>query len=254
MSSTAPSFDVAVVDLDGTLIDSSYHHVLAWSQAFVQVGMSVELWRIHQHMGMGGDRLVKAVTNSAVEASLGDTLRKLWRHNYDLLLHYVRPLAGAVDLLDALSARGLKVAIASSGEPLHTRRGLRILSSRRDFAVVDADDAAQSKPASDLVRAAIDKVDGTRAVMIGDTVWDVEAAAGCGVPTIAVGTGGIELSTLEDAAAAVFETPRDLADHLDDALSVAAQHIPTPSTGTQDTNDNDVVQEATAGSEMRSYR
>ena len=215
------AFDTAVVDLDGTLIDSTYHHVLAWSQAFAQVGMTVESWRLHRHIGMGGDRFVEAVTNSAVEASSGDTLRSLWRHNYDLLLRYVHPLDGAPELLRALTRRNLKVVIASSGDPRHTQRALGLLRLDQRPPVVDANDAEASKPAPDLVQAAMHKVEGSRAVMIGDTAWDIEAARQCDVPSLVVRTGGLDQSELRDAAG-VFATPRDLANQLDAALQCAS--------------------------------
>jgi HAD superfamily hydrolase (TIGR01549 family) len=220
-------FDTAVVDIDGTLIDSTYHHIVAWSQAFAQAGIPVESWRLHRHMGMGGDRLIAAVTNDAVEASMGDTLRTLWRHNYDTLQHYVRPLDGANELLQALASAGLKVVIASSGDPHHTRHALRILQIERSFPVIDADDAPSSKPAPDLIKAAVTKVGGERAVMIGDTQWDVEAALSCGHPAIALCTGGVESTVLSMSAAAVFATPRDLAERLDEALTRASTFLPS---------------------------
>lgn len=219
--------DTAVVDLDGTLIDSSYHHVLAWSQAFAQAGIPVESWRIHRLMGMGGDKLVAAATNDAVEAGLGDTLRALWKHNYGLLLHYVHPLEGAVTLLRALEARGLNVVIASSGDPSHTQRALELLRIRDEFPVIDANDASATKPEPDLIRVAVEEVAGDRAVVIGDTRWDIEAAARSGFPAIALCTGGIDWATLSAAAAAVFATPRELAERLDGALASAANHAPT---------------------------
>lgn len=225
-------FDTAIVDLDGTLVDSTYQHVMAWSQAFTQVGMNVESWRIHRHIGMGGDRLVEAVANGAVEASVGDTVRSLWKHNYDLLLRYVRPLDGAQELLAALTRRNLTVVIATSGDPHHTQRALRLLAMDQLPAVVDADDADASKPAPDLLQAAMRQVKGTRAVMIGDTAWDVEAAHRCGVPALVVRTGGMDGSALR-AAAGVFATPRDLAHRLDEALHCASHHrMDRPEAGT----------------------
>lgn len=219
--------DTAIVDLDGTLIDSSYHHVLAWSQAFAQAGIAVEVWRLHRLMGMGGDKLVSAVTSDAVEAGLGDTLRSLWKHNYGLLMHYVHPFDGAVTLLRTLESRGLKVVIASSGDPSHTERALELLRIRDEFPVIDADDASATKPEPDLIRVAVDEVGGDRAVVIGDTRWDVEAAARAGFPAIALCTGGIDWATLSAAAAAVFATPRELTERLDGALASAANHAPT---------------------------
>jgi HAD superfamily hydrolase (TIGR01549 family) len=222
------TFDTAIVDLDGTLVDSTYHHVLAWSQAFAQVGVTVESWRLHRHIGMGGDRFVEAVTNSAVEKSVGDTLRSLWKHNYDVLLRYVRPLDGAHELLKELARHKLKVVVASSGDPRHTKRALRLLRLEQSPPVVDANDAEESKPAPDLLQAAMHKVEGTRAVMIGDTAWDIEAARRCDVPSLVVGTGGVDRSELQGAAA-IFATPRDLANELDTALQRASSQHRDPS-------------------------
>lgn len=215
-------FDTAIIDLDGTLVDSTYHHVLAWSQAFAQVGMTVPAWRLHRHIGMGGDRFVEAVSNHAVEASVGDTVRSLWKHNYDLLLRYVRPLDGARELLEELARRRLKVVIASSGDPRHTQRSLRMLRLPQRPPVVDANDADASKPAPDLLRAALQKVDGDRGLMIGDTVWDVEAARRCDMPALALGTGGVDQAEF-GAAVATYATPRELAGCLDEALASAAR-------------------------------
>ena len=217
------TIDTAVVDIDGTLVDSSYHQVLAWSRAFAVLHVPVDSWRLHQHMGMGGDRLVSAVAGEAVEARSGDELREHWRRNYDELISEVRPLDGAGELMDGLAEKGLKVVIASSGKPEHTDRAMQLVGIDRRFPSTDSEDADATKPAPDLVSAAVEKVEGTKAVMIGDTVWDVKAAAECGFPTIALLTGGIARSTLREAGAIVFESPRHLLNHLDDALEAAAR-------------------------------
>ena len=215
--------DTAVVDLDGTLVDSNYQQVLAWSRAFAELNVPVELWRLHQHMGMGGDRLVAAVAGKALEVRSGDELRDRWRRNYDELIGEVQPLDGAAELMDGLAGRGLKVVIASSGRPEHTQRAMRLVGIDGRFPSTDSQDADATKPAPDVVKAAVEKVEGTAAVMIGDTVWDIEAAERSGFPTIAVLTGGIARSSLQEAGATVFTSPRDLLEHLDQALEAAAR-------------------------------
>jgi HAD superfamily hydrolase (TIGR01549 family) len=214
--------DTAVVDLDGTLVDSNYQQVLAWSRAFAELNVQVELWRLHQHMGMGGDRLVAAVAGKAIEVRSGDELRDCWRRNYDELIGEVQPLDGAAELMDGLAGQGLKVVIASSGRPEHTQMAMRLVGIDGRFPSTDSQDADATKPAPDLVKTAVEKVEGTGAVMIGDTVWDIEAAERSGFPTIAVLTGGIARSTLQEAGATVFTSPRDLLEHLDQALEAAA--------------------------------
>lgn len=214
--------DTAVVDLDGTLVDSNYQQVLAWSRAFAELDVPVELWRLHQHMGMGGDRLVGAVAGKAIEVRSGDELRDRWRRNYDELIGEVQPLDGAAELMDGLAGQGLKVVIASSGRPEHTQRAMRLVGIDGRFPSTDSQDADATKPAPDLVKTAVEKVEGTGAVMIGDTVWDIEAAERSGFPTIAVLTGGIARSLLQEAGATVFTSPRDLLEHLDQALEAAA--------------------------------
>ncbi len=218
MRATTGSIDTAVVDVDGTLVDSNYQQVLAWSRAFVEFDVPVESWRLHRFMGMGGDRLVAAVAGEAVEARSGSGLRDRWRHHYDELISDVQPLDGAAELMDALADQGLNVVVASSGQPEHTDWAMKLVGRGGRYPSTDAEDAEATKPSPDLVRTAVEKVGGSRAVMIGDTVWDVEAARRCGFPTLAVLTGGIAQSALQDAGAVVFASPRDLLNNLGDAL------------------------------------
>lgn len=212
--------DTVVVDIDGTLIDSNYHHALAWSRALAAHDVEVPLWRIHRAIGMGGDRLVAAVAGDDAEKTSGDAIRARWEKEYDAMIGEARLFDGARLLLDACRERGLAVALASSSIPKHARHALDLLDAeRRADGWTTADDAEESKPDPELIDVALDRVGGGRAVMIGDTVWDVRAARARGLPAICLLTGGVGRDELEQAGAvAVYDDPCDLLRHLDDAL------------------------------------
>jgi HAD superfamily hydrolase (TIGR01549 family) len=220
---------VALVDIDGTLLDSNYHLSIAWSRAFAHVGHAVPLWRIHRHMGMGGDRLVAAVAGDDVEEREGDEVRDRWEKEYDALIGETVLLPGAAELLDALAEAGLQVVLASSSIPRHADHALKLLEAdRRASACTTSDDADESKPDSDLLEQALAKVgaDATTAVMIGDAVWDVEAASRLEIPTIGLLCGGFGRDELLGAGAVrVQDDPVDLRAHLAEALRRASgQH------------------------------
>lgn len=217
-------FDTVVIDIDGTLLDSNYHHALAWSRSFQAHGVAVPVWRVHRAIGMGGDRLVAAVAGDGVEARAGDAVRDRWEKEYDAMIEQTRLLEGAVDLLDACRERGLKVALASSAIPRHAAHALDLLGAEEHAdGWTTAEDAEESKPDPELLDRAIERVGGRRAVMVGDTVWDVESAAARDLPTLGVRAGGIADRVLVAAGArAVYDDPADLAAHLDQALAAAA--------------------------------
>lgn len=220
----ATALRAAVFDIDGTLLDSNYHHTVAWSRAFAWADRSVALWRIHRSLGMGGDRLVAAVAGDAVEAADGDSIRARWEQEYDEIIHETRLFDGARDLLEAVRGLGLRVALASSAIPKHAEHAGRLLGAD-DLADVatTAEDTQESKPDPELVTTALERLDTSDAVMIGDAVWDVLAATDAGIPTIGLlagGYGGDEL--LEAGAVAVFDDVRDLAGNLADALARCA--------------------------------
>jgi phosphoglycolate phosphatase-like HAD superfamily hydrolase len=212
--------DTVVLDIDGTLVDSNYHHTLAWSRAFHQHGHEVPLWRIHRANGMGGDRLVAEVAGDDVEDSDGDAIREAWEKGYDALIEEVRPLPDADRLLAELDRRQVKLVLATSGKPKHTEYALKILgASDRVDEVTSASDAP-SKPAPDLIDRAVDAVDGSRALVIGDSVWDAEAAQRRGAPMVGLLTGGFGRDELLGAGAAVvYADLAELVDHLDELLS-----------------------------------
>ena len=176
----------------------------------------LSVWRLHRHVGVGGDKFVAAVAGEEVEERLGDELRDRWEELFDELIDEVAPLAGARELIVDLKERGLTVVLASSSIERHLDHFLDLLDARD---LVDAwttkDDVEASKPEPDLVRAALEKVGGGEAMMVGDTPWDVEAARKAGVRTICVCTGGFSEQELREAgAAAVFESVAELRERL----------------------------------------
>jgi len=219
------TFDTAVVDIDGTLLDSNYHHALAWSRAFAHVGRSVPVWRVHRHLGMGGDRLVAAVAGDEAEAQVGDAVRTRWEQEFDAIIEETRLFGGARSLLEALRGAGLTVVLASSAIPRHAEHALALLDARsRADAWTTAEDAERTKPDPELLDVALEQVGAGRAVMVGDSVWDVAAANERGVPTIGLRSGGFGAAELIEAGAVgVYDDPRDLTEHLQEALAQAAR-------------------------------
>jgi HAD superfamily hydrolase (TIGR01549 family) len=216
------TFDTVVIDIDGTLLDSNYHHALAWSRAFDAVlDVHVPVFAIHRTIGMGGDRLVGAVAGERAEHDHGDAVRERWQKEYEAMIRETALLDGARELLDALGDRGLTVVLASSSIPEHAQHALDLLEAdRRTDASTTSEDAEESKPSPELIENALDKVGGGRALMIGDSVWDVEAAARLSIPTAALLTGGSGRDELVTAGAyAVHADCRDLLEHLDEVLA-----------------------------------
>ena len=214
----------ALLDLDGTLIDSNYQHALAWYRALRHYGITVPLWRVHRHIGMGGDQLVTAVVGEKIERELGDELRGAAAREFGRLRDECAPLAGARDLVIELKRRKLTVVLASSSSEDDLNYFLEQLDLRE---IVDdwttKDDVERSKPHPDVVHVALAKAGAGAAVMIGDSRWDIEAAASAGVKTICVLTGGWSEQELRDyGAIAVYESMVDLQHSLDD-LPVLAQ-------------------------------
>ena len=211
----------ALLDVDGTLIDANYHHALAWYRAFRRSGITLPLWRIHRHVGMGGDQLVPALVGEAAERRVGDAVRSARSEEYGELIGEVAPLAGARELMLDLRERGLTVVLASSAPQKEIDHYLELLDAREvaDCWTTD-DDVESTKPEPDLVRAALDKAETEDGVMVGDTPWDIEAARKAGVDTVCVITGGFSEQELRDAgAAAVFESVEELRRNLEEVLA-----------------------------------
>ena len=196
----------AILDIDGTLVDTNYHHAIAWYRAFRQHGVVLPVWRIHRHVGMGGDQLVGAVAGREVEEEQGDAIRVAEKALYLALIEEVEPFAGARELMVELKERGHPLVLASSAKADEVDHYLDLLGAREiaDSWTTSADVEA-TKPSPDLVQAALEKAGGGQAVMVGDTTWDCEAARRAGVETVAVMTGGFSEDELRRAGAvAVF--------------------------------------------------
>jgi HAD superfamily hydrolase (TIGR01509 family) len=208
----------AILDLDGTLVDTNYHHALAWYRAFRQNGIVLPMWRVHRHIGMGGDKLVTALVGDDVEAERGDDIRAAEKALYLALIEKTEPLEGARELMVELKRRAHAVVLASSAKANELDHYLDLLDARElANAWTSSADVQATKPDPDLVHAALEKAGTTDAVMIGDTNWDVEAARKAGLETIAVMTGGFSERELADAGAAiVFESLVELRERLDE--------------------------------------
>ncbi|MEU1620199.1 HAD family hydrolase [Streptomyces sp. NPDC005722] len=210
---------VALFDMDGTLVDTNYLHVVAWSEAFRQAGHTVPMAEIHRCVGMGSDHLVERLLGEARDTSRDDAISAAHKALYATHSATLTPLEGAADLLRAVAARGRRIVLATSAdavEPAAMRAALDADDVIDD--ATSADDVSASKPAPDLVRRALDRagVDADRAVFVGDTVWDVLAAGRAGVPCVALLSGGVPRADLEDAGAvAVHHDPADLLRSLD---------------------------------------
>ena len=216
-----PSPRIAVVDVDGTLVDTNYQHALAWYRALRSLGETFPLWRIHRLIGMGGDQFVSALGGDAVEKRIGDAARERWTEEFDRLIDEVAVLPGARELLVDLRERGHRVVLASSGKAKHVDHFLDLLDAREvaeDWTT--SDDVEESKPAPDLLQVALRKLGepiDAPSVVIGDSVFDVEAAANAGMPAVVVRSGGFGDDELRAAGAvAIVDTPGDLRDALDD--------------------------------------
>jgi HAD superfamily hydrolase (TIGR01509 family) len=208
----------AILDIDGTLVDTNYHHVIAWYRAFKRHDIVLPLWRIHRHIGMGGDQVVGALAGEDVELKRGDDIRAAEKELYFELIEEVEPFEGARGLIETLKKRGHPVVLASSAKAEEVDRYLDLLDARQlaDGWTTSADVEA-TKPHPDLVIAAVEKAGGGKAVMVGDTPWDCESARGAGVPTVCVLTGGFSEGELRDAGAvAVFESIIQFAERLDE--------------------------------------
>jgi HAD superfamily hydrolase (TIGR01509 family) len=216
-----PEPTIAVLDVDGTLVDSNYQHALAWYRALRSLDETFPIWRIHRLIGMGGDQLLVALGGEELEARIGEQGRERQAEEVDALIDEVAPLPGARDLLLAIKERGHRLVLASSGQPRHVDVALDLLDARDVAdAWTSSADAEATKPAPDLLQVALQRLGApadAASVLVRDSVWDVEAAKRAGMPAIAVRSGGFGDDELRDAGAVgIFDTPADLTAALDD--------------------------------------
>ncbi len=206
-----------VLDLDGTLVDSVYTHVVTWIGAFGDVGLHVPGHRLHSLIGMGGDRLVAAATSEAVERAMGDTVRERQQERFAEMLPLVFPTEGAEELIEELRRLSVPVTLASSGAQEQTERLLDLVPDARSLLHEAASGSGPeaSKPSGQLIERSLESVSADRVVVIGDTVWDVHAATDAGARCVGLLTGGVARERLLEAGAvSVHPTPGDLAAHL----------------------------------------
>ena len=194
----------AILDIDGTLVDSNYFHAIAWYRAMREHGHRLPMWRIHRAIGMGGDQMIGALLGDEVEEREGDDIRDTEKERYFDLIGEVQPLDGARELVADLKDSGHRVVLASSAKPDEVDHYLDLLDARElADAWTTSGDVENTKPEPDLVHSALEKIGGGPAVMVGDSVYDCEAAGNAGVDTIAVLTGGFSDSELIKAGAVI---------------------------------------------------
>jgi HAD superfamily hydrolase (TIGR01509 family) len=202
----------AILDVDGTLVDTNYHHALAWFRALRKHDLVIPLWRIHRHIGMGGDQIVAALCGEEVERTVGDDVRAAEGEEYSSMIDEVQLLPGARELVQELHERGCTIVLASSAKRGEVEHYLQLLDVEDAIdGYTTSADVDRTKPHPDLVQTALAKVGARRAVLVGDTTWDCQAAARAGIETIALLTGGFGADELRAAGArAVFESPEVL--------------------------------------------
>jgi HAD superfamily hydrolase (TIGR01509 family) len=213
----APAF---LFDLDGTLMDSVYHHVLAWQAALARDGIHLSVWRIHRRIGMSGGLLANAMLREIgrpVTAEDADRLRRYHAEAYAVHLDRVRPLPGAVELLARLTELGVPWSIATSGYIETAAPMIAMLGVPEGVPVVTRDQVAHAKPDPDLFLAAAERLgaDIEDAVVVGDSVWDLLAARRARALGIGLLSGGYGEDELARAGAySVYQDPADLLAHL----------------------------------------
>lgn len=219
INTSTPAF---LFDLDGTLVDSVYQHVLAWKEALECCGIELSVWRIHRRIGMSGGLFAKALlreTGRPVTVEEAEQLQRCHAEAYARQVAEVRPLPGAMDLLASLTRAGVRWAIATSGRGEFAGQTLRILNIGPDVVVVTRDQVERAKPDPDLFLAAADRLgaDVETSVVVGDSVWDLLAAQRAKALGVGLLSGGYGQDELERAGAyRVYQDPRDLLFHLDE--------------------------------------
>jgi HAD superfamily hydrolase (TIGR01509 family) len=219
LSISPPAF---LFDLDGTLVDSVYQHVLAWREALERAGIELAVWRIHRRIGMSGGLFVNALareTGSPLSPADAERLQNLHAEAYKRFASQVRPLPGACELLRALSEEHVPHAIATSGRLETARPALDMLGLRPEIPVITRDLVRYAKPDPDLFLAAAERlqVSMQNSIVVGDSIWDLLAAQRARALSIGFLSGGYGEEELEKAGAyRVYQDPRDMLEHLDE--------------------------------------
>ena len=215
-----PSF---IFDLDGTLVDSVYEHVLAWQEALDAEGIELSVWRIHRKIGMSGGLFTNQLLRETKVDITEDRIERLRRGHaaaYQRSMGKIRPLPGARELLQTLTKADIPWAIATSGRMETAALNLAALGVDPTVSVVvTRDDVKYAKPDPDLFVAAAERLNVpiTTSVVIGDSIWDMLAARRCQALGVGLLSGGYGLDELERAGAyRVYEDPADMLDHLDE--------------------------------------
>ena len=209
-------------DLDGTLVDSVYQHVLAWREALEQAGFELAVWRIHRRIGMSGGLFLNALlreTGRELTPDLAALVRRVHAETYGKLVTQVRPLPGSRDLLAYLTDQHVPWAIATSGRLESAAPALKILGVAKHIPVVTRDQVEHAKPDPDLFLAAADRLGVSIAdsVVVGDSVWDLLAARRARALGVGLLSGGYGEDELASAGAyRVYQDPADLLRHLDE--------------------------------------
>jgi HAD superfamily hydrolase (TIGR01509 family) len=209
-------------DLDGTLVDSVYQHVLAWREALEKTGIELAVWRIHRRIGMSGGLLVNGLlreTGHQVTADEAARIQKIHEEAYARHVAQVRPLPGARELLAYLSKAGVPFAIATSGRLVSARPNLEVLGVDAEIPIITRDRVPHAKPDPDLFLAAAARlgVDIGDSIVVGDSVWDLLAARRARALGVGLLSGGYGQDELEQAGAyRVYQDPADLLRHLDE--------------------------------------
>jgi HAD superfamily hydrolase (TIGR01509 family) len=216
---TGPAF---LFDLDGTLLDSVYQHVLAWREALEEAGIELSVWRIHRRIGMSGGLFLNALlreTGRSLTIEEAARLQRLHEEAYARKVEQVRPLPGAQELLTSLTQAAVPWAIATSGRQESALRALRVLAVNPEVPVITRDQVSHAKPDPDLFLAAAERlgVSIMDSVVVGDSVWDLLAARRGRALGVGLLSGGYGQEELERAGACrVYQDPADLLRHLDE--------------------------------------
>ena len=219
---TAAARTAFLFDLDGTLVDSVYQHVLAWREALESGGIHLAVWRIHRQIGMSGGLFINALlreTGHTVSTEEAERLQQVHGEAFKRYAPQVRPLPGAEELLSYLTKWGVPWAVATSGRLESASLSLRLLGIGDDVPIITRDMVRHAKPDPDLFLAAAEKlgVEISDSVVVGDSIWDLLAARRARALGVGLLSGGYGREELERAGAyRVYNDPADLLRHLDE--------------------------------------